>query len=192
MRIVCVDDEPSALARSVSLCRALAQRPAVEGFSRARDALEWLRTNAADLALLDIRLPDMDGIALAERMRALRPRIAIVFLTCHSEYALEAFRLHASGYLLKPLDPDRLAEEVGYALRGGIPPQKKTRVRVRTFGEFDVLLEGRPVVFERARARELLAFLVDRQGGFVTRANAFAALWKTASTAARCRSSSTW
>ena len=70
------------------------------------------------------------------------------------------------------------AEEIAFAMKGRPRAKEKARVSVRTFGEFDVLLDGRPIIFERARAKELLAFLIDRQGGFVTRANVFSALWE--------------
>ena len=96
----------------------------------------------------------------------------------HQPDAVDAFRLHASGYLLKPVSTERLAAEVDYAMAGRQPGLPRRNIIVRTFGEFDVLVDGRPVVFSRARAKELLAYLIDRQGGFVTRANVFAALWE--------------
>ena len=178
MTIVCVDDEALVLGLTVSLCRELPQRPQAEGFQRANDAIRWLQTNPADIALLDINLPDMDGITLAAKLKELQPDIAVIFLTGYAEYALDAFGLHASGYLLKPVNPERLAEEIAFAMKGGPRAKEKARVSVRTFGEFDVLLDGSPIIFERARAKELLAFLIDRQGGFVTRANVFSALWE--------------
>lgn len=65
-----------------------------------------------------------------------------------------------------------------------------SRVEVRTFGGFDLYVNGRPVTFRKAKCKELLAFLVDKQGSGVTRAEAFAALWETARMTGRCRSSS--
>ena len=178
MQIICVDDEPLVLAQTVSLCLKLPQRPDVESFPCAENALQWLADNRADIALLDIHLPDLDGITLAARMQELQPDIAVIFLTGDAGYALDAFALHASGYLLKPLTPQRLAGEIDFAVNGRNRTKGQAKVAVRTFGEFDVLLDGRPLVFERARAKELLAYLIDRQGGFVTRANAFAVLWE--------------
>lgn len=178
MQIVCVDDEALILDLTVSMCRELEQHPAVEGFRSANDAFRWLGEHRADVAILDINMPDMDGITLAAKIKECQPDIAVIFLTGYSEYAVDAFGLHASGYLMKPVSTGRLVSEIEYAIKGRNLPQKSSRVTVRTFGEFDVFVDGKPVVFSRARAKELLAYLIDRQGGFVTRANVFAALWE--------------
>ncbi len=178
MTILCVDDEPLVLGLSVSMCRELSPAYCVEGFGSAEEVLDRLKKNSADIVLLDINLPDMDGITLAAKIKELRPDIAIIFLTGYAEYAVDAFGLHASGYLLKPVNAERLAAEIAYAAQGRRDKSAPARVTVRTFGEFDVLIDAVPVEFERARAKELLAYLIDRQGGFVTRANVFAALWE--------------
>ncbi len=178
MRILCVDDEALILDLTVSMCRDLPQHPEVEGVSSAGEALARLGAGAVDIVILDINIPDMDGITLAVKMKELQPDLAVIFLTGYSEYAVDAFTLHASGYLLKPVSAQRLNAEIEYAMRGRVLQPKPSRVVIRTFGEFDVFANGKPVVFSRARAKELLAYLVDRQGGFVTRANLFAALWE--------------
>ncbi len=178
MQILCVDDEVLILELTVAMCRALPQKPEVTGVLSAGEALSVLRTTPADIAILDINLPDMDGITLAARIKELQPDISIIFLTGYSEYAVDAFGLHASGYLMKPVNAKRLAEEIEYAMTGRPAHAGTPHVKVRTFGEFDVFVDGRPIVFSRARAKELLAYLVDRQGGYVTRANVFAVLWE--------------
>ena len=178
MQILCVDDEVLILDLIVSMCRNLPQHPEVCGVQNAGEALEWLSSNEPDIVILDINLPDMDGITLAAKIKDCRPDVSIIFLTGYSEYAVDAFGLHASGYLLKPVSEQRLASEIEYAMRGRKTETGSSRITVRTFGEFDVFLDGKPVVFSRARAKELLAYLVDRQGGFVTRASVFAALWE--------------
>lgn len=178
MQILCVDDEVLILDLIVSMCRNLPQHPEVCGVQSAGEALEWLSSNEPDIVILDINLPDMDGITLAAKIKDCRPDVSIIFLTGYSEYAVDAFGLHASGYLLKPVSEQRLASEIEYAMRGRKTENRSSRITVRTFGEFDVFLDGKPVVFSRARAKELLAYLVDRQGGFVTRASVFAALWE--------------
>lgn len=178
MQIICVDDEELVLGLNVSLCRDLPQHPDVEGFRFAEEALEWLKKNQADIALLDINMPDMDGITLAAKIKEICGGISVIFLTGYSEYAVDAFQMHASGYLLKPVNSERLTAEIDFALRGNHRQKKNEHIFARTFGEFDLLIDGKPVVFSRSRAKELLAYLIDRQGGYVTRANAFAALWE--------------
>ena len=129
------------------------------------------------VALLDIDMPGMDGIELAIRIRQMKPETAVIFLTAYSQYAVQAFSLHASGYLLKPVDRDKLTEEFDHALASSARPGK-ARIEVRTFGGFDLFADGKPVTFRKAKCKELLAFLVDRQGATVTRAEAFTTLWE--------------
>ena len=177
MRAICVEDDPRQLERTVALCRELPRLAEARGFARAGEALAWLADHAADVAILDIGLPDMNGIDLAAAIRERYPDMPILFLTGHAGFAVEAFAIHATGYMLKPVSPERLAAEVDYALSGRRLP-RAARVSVQTFGDFQVLVDGRPVVFRRSRAKELLAYLVDRQGRSVTRAQVFAALWE--------------
>ena len=181
MKAICVDDEALILQLTVSMCRQLPQLDDVQGFSSAGKALKWLEDHNADIALLDIDLPGMNGIALAREIKERQPETAILFLTGYAEYAVDAFELHADGYLMKPVSAERLAAEVAYALSGPRPHDPAGgAVTVQTFGQFEVLVGGKPVLFSRAKAKELLAFLVDRQGGSVTRAEAFAVLWEDA------------
>ena len=177
MRAICVDDERLLMEDAVAMLRELPQFREVRGFTRSDEALAWLEENPADLALLDIDLPGMNGIELAARIKERRPDTAIVFLTGYSEYAVEAFSVRASGYLLKPVSPERLKEDVAYALAGK-QQRPAGHVVVQTFGDFDVFVDGRPVGFKMAKCKELLAYLVDRQGSGVTRAMAASILWE--------------
>ena len=177
MNAVCVDGDKLSADNLVSLCRALPPLTGAEGFARGSDALAWLAEHDAALALLETELPDMNGLDLAAEIRKIRPDTAIIFVTGSSGYAVGAFRLRVSGYLLKPVGRERLAEEVNCALSGR-RPEPRARVLARTFGPFDFLVDGKSVPFRQARCRELLAYLVDRHGGGVTRAEAFSVLWE--------------
>ena len=179
MKVICVDDEELILQLTVSLCRELPMVSWAEGFRKPEDALAQLKKDPADVAILDINMPGMDGLALAARIKKVCPDIAIIFLTGYSEYAVEAFAMHASGYLLKPVSKERLADELAYAGQKK-HIQRRSRIQVKTFGNFDILVDGEVVNFSRSRAKELLAYLVDRQGYSVTRAGAFSALWEDA------------
>jgi two-component SAPR family response regulator len=177
MRTICVDDERLLMEDTVSMCLELPEIDEAKGFVRAKDALAWLEDNTADLALLDIDMPGMNGMELAAHIKARYPKTAIIFLTGYSRYAVDAFRLRVSGYLLKPVDPGQLAEEVEYAFAGRQNTQR-AHIEARTFGNFDLLVDGKPVPFKQAKCKELLAYLIDRQGGSATRAEAFAMLYE--------------
>ena len=181
MNIICVDDEDLVLRLTTSMCRDIAgEDSSVEEFLFAQDALDWLDAgNSADIALLDIDMPDMNGLVLAAKVKEKSPDTAIIFLTGYSQFAVDAFAMHASGYLMKPVSKERLAEEIRYVSSSHPAKEDETpHIAAVTFGNFDLLVDGSPVSFARAKSKELLAYLVDRQGSSVTRAEAFAALWE--------------
>jgi two-component SAPR family response regulator len=179
VNILCIDDEPLVLNLMMSQCKELVQKPSVCGFTLADEALGWLRYHDADICLLDIDMPDMDGLVLANKIRELRPSASIIYITAYDSFAVDAFAQHVSGYLLKPVSQERLQAEIDHAIRtslGKAALASFPRVEIHTFGAFDVLVDGAVVTFNRTKAKELLAYLVDRQGG-VTRAEAFSILW---------------
>ena len=124
-----------------------------------------------------INMPEIDGITLAARIKQTRPETAILFLTAYKEYAFDAYAVHPTGYLLKPVSQEKLASEVRYAC-GGTRRSTKAHVQIKTFGTFDVYVDERPVSFKLAKAKEILAYLVDKQGSGVTRSELFAAVWE--------------
>ena len=119
----------------------------------------------------------MSGIRLATEIKNRWPDTAIIFVTSYAQYAVDAFVVRAVGYLMKPVTRSALAADVSYALSGR---QKKLtgHVVVRTFGDFDVFVDDKPVRFKMAKCKELLAYLVDRQGSSVPRAELSSVLWE--------------
>ena len=177
MNLICVDDEPLAVEYTLGQCAQLPGIGEAKGFTEAQSALDWLRGHPTDLAILDINMPQIDGITLAARIKELYPQTAIVFLTAYKEYAFDAYSVHPAGYLLKPVSKEKLAEELAY-VSGSAHASPTAHIRVKTFGYFDVYVDGRPVSFRLAKSKEILAYLVDKQGTGVTRAELFAAVWE--------------
>ena len=178
IRIVCVDDEELVLDLIRSLCLNLPQQPEVYAFTKANEALRFIKENDVDIALLDINMPDMNGLMLAAKIKEESPDTSVIFLSGHADYAVDAFALHVSGYIMKPVNEEQLAAEVEYALSNKRPVKTQSHVEARTFGEFDFLVDGKVVSFDRAKAKELLAFLIDRHGGTVTRPYIYSALFE--------------
>lgn len=177
MRLICVESEKELREELAAVCSGLEEIDDVMTFPCASDALRWLESSDAAAALLDTDLSDMSGLALAAEIRRIRPDTELIFLSGTADDALAAFGVHASGYLLKPVAREGLAAEVAWAAaRRG--PGRRSRVLMRTFGNFDLFVDDRPVRFRLAKSKELLAYLVDRQGTSVTRAEAAAILWE--------------
>lgn len=177
MKAICVDDEPLVLQLTTTLCRELPMLDDVRSFLKTADAIASIKEEPADLAILDIDMPDMNGIELAIALKEIDPDIRILFITGYAQYAVEAFAIHASGYLLKPVNKEQLENEVAHAL-SGVRETRKARVFANTFGNFDLFVDGKPVSFGRTKARELMAYLIDRQGVQVNRKTIFSAMWE--------------
>ena len=177
MKAICVDDERILVKELAAMCLELPEIDEVKSFVRAREALEWLEHNPVDIALLDIDMPEINGIQLAAKIKTKWPDTAIVFVTSYAQYAVEAFKVRAVGYLMKPVTKETLAADVAYALSG-----KKEKLQghivVKTFGIFDIFVDDNPVKFKMAKCKEILAYLVDKQGNSVPRAEISSALWE--------------
>ncbi len=175
MFAIAVDDEPLMLGALVKAISASGDITSVAKFSDCEAAISHVRSNPVDIAFLDIHMRGMGGLSLAEQILHLCPDCKIVFCTGYEEYAIPAFRLHASGYLLKPISAADVQEEINVIK--GIRQREKPLV-VKCFGTFEVYLNGEKLNFKRSKTKELLAFLVDRNGAGVTVGGIGAALWE--------------
>lgn len=161
MKIIAVDDEKIALDALSSAIKAVVAEDEVISFRYPEDALEYVREHSCDIAFLDIEMAGMSGVALADALKKYNPEINIVFCTGYGNYRDQAFDLHASGYLMKPITPEKVKRELENLRR---PIYEKKRLKVQTFGNFEVYLDGKPLVFKYRRTKELFAYLVDRVG----------------------------
>jgi len=108
MDILVVDDEKLARERLVRMVDKMEGCRAVGEAITGRDALQKLATLKPDVILLDIRMPDMDGLEAARHIMKMESPPAIIFCTAYGEHALEAFDARAVGYLLKPVKAEQL------------------------------------------------------------------------------------
>lgn len=177
MHVIAVDDEPLALSSLARTLREAVPSCTLDEFSLPEEAVEHACAHEVDVALLDIEMPGMTGIECARRLKSVRPDVKIVFVTSYDHYALEAFSVHATGYLLKPVACGDLLRELTFAYGCGIE-RPEALLRVQTFGGFEAWAHGRRLVFKRAKSKELLALLVDKHGAGVSAREASAVLWE--------------
>ena len=165
MIAIAVDDEALMLGALVAAVEASPDIASVAKFSDCEAALEYAKSNPIDIAFLDINMRGMGGLALAEKIVAARPGCKIVFCTGYEEYAISAFKLHASGYLMKPISAEDVQGEIDNIK--GVRAQEKL-LTVKCFGDFEVYAKNEKVVFKRLKSKELFAFLIDRKGAGMT------------------------
>ena len=144
MIAIAVDDEVLMLGALVAAVEASPDIASVAKFTDCEEALEYVKGNPADIAFLDINMRGMGGLALAEKIIATCPNCKIVFCTGYEEYAISAFKLHASGYLMKPISAEDVQAEIDNikSIR-----QKSKLLTVKCFGNFEVYAQEGTVVF---------------------------------------------
>lgn len=165
MIAIAVDDEILMLGALVKAISASPDIEEVTRFSDCEEALSFVKNNSIDIAFLDINMRGMGGLALAENILAACPKCKIVFCTGYEEYAIPAFKLHASGYLMKPISAEDVQGEIDN-IKG--VRQKEKLLDVNCFGNFEVYAKGQKLIFKRMKTKELFAFLVDRKGAGMT------------------------
>lgn len=175
MRFLAVDDEPMALKDIKDALLEALPDCEVAAFLTADQALLYGREHAVDVAFLDIELGFMNGLALAKQLKDIQPQLHVIFVTSFHQYAVQAFEVHATGYLIKPAITPDIQRELTFLY--GAPPGKK-KIRIQTFGGFQVFVAEKALTFSRAKSKELLAYLIHRHGAAVTTPQACTILWE--------------
>lgn len=198
MRIFVLDDEPIALRVSKKIVQEVMPDSQITGFGNADQVFTYIDETGMkpDVVFSDIEMPGMSGLEFAVHLKKKCPNAVIIFVTAYSQYALEAFRLHVHGYILKPLTADRVREELEHALEERNSQQQEQEdfspesdlkqrqrsiqehLKIQCFGDFEVYWKNMPLMFGRRQTKELLAFLVDRRGEACTPEEIAQALWK--------------
>ena len=166
MNILILDDESVVLRVMEATVKSVLKDADCAAFSDPDEALDYAGGVKIDIAFLDINMRTISGLTAAKLLKKKYPRINIIFCTGYAEYALDAHDLYCSGYLLKPVTEEKVREAIKN-LRYPVEEEKK-RVQIRCFGDFEVYCDGMPVEFKYSRTKEMLAYLVDRNGALVT------------------------
>lgn len=175
MKIIVVDDEKLVLSTLQKRIKEVSPESEVVAFDLSQDALEYAQANDVDIAFLDISMPVINGITLAKSLKKIHPQINVIFCTAHTDFMQDAIELHASGYLLKPATRESINKALGNLLYPAAV--RLPEVFVRTFGEFDIFIDGKAVTFNRQKAKEMLAYLVDMRCGVVSKKDLAAVLF---------------
>lgn len=178
IRAIVLDDEPISVDKMERLLKDSGMVEVKGKFTEPLKALKFLEEHKVDAAFLDIEMPDMDGIELANRIIDLQGKIAVVFVTAYNQYAVEAFRLNALDFLMKSVTADRLKKTLDRIIEEKDIPMQSVALQVQCFGKFRVSAGNGEVKFRTEKAEELLAFLIDQRGSFVSRSKIIDCLWE--------------
>lgn len=176
MRALCVDDEAILLRALTSVVEQSSDIESVASFSKGSAAIEYAKENPIDIAFLDIEIHQMNGIELATELKKINPKLYVIFCTGYESYALDAFKIHANGYLTKPIYAEDVQEQIDNikALIGA----SDNKLVVKCFGNFEIYYNDKPLDFKRSKSKELLAYLIDREGATVSAGQIAVALWE--------------
>ena len=176
MQCLIVDDEQLAREDMENVLAHVipnAKRIAVGSFE---EAVLVAQTEQLDVAFLDIELGEQDGIALANALKKIQPDLNLIMTTAYTQYAFAALQVYVSDYLLKPVQEEDVKRALMH-LRNPVQREAK-KLQVVCFGNFDVLYDGKPLRFKRAKAKELLAYLICLRGASASVGQICAVLWE--------------
>lgn len=179
LRAILVDDEPVILEKLKSMLAGNEELEVVGTYTNPLEALENAALVRPDCAFLDIEMAGLSGIELAELLASLNPDIAVVFITAYNHYASQAFEVNAMDYLLKPVRPERLEKAVIKLCEKifRVPQTQESTCVIRCFGAFEVIASGRTIKWSRSRSRELLAYLLQNEGRWLSKYKLCDELW---------------
>lgn len=176
MRILVADDEPLALRNLIRTIGKVKPDAEIISFTEPEDVLEYGRTHFADVAFLDIEMGSVSGIEVAKQLKICYPKINIIFVTGYTQYMAQAISLRMSGYVMKPATEDAIRIELD-DLKYPVLQDRDKCLTVRCFGNFEVFANGKILEFEKAKTKEMFAYLVDREGSSVTTGELRGILW---------------
>ena len=167
MITISVDDQPQTASEIAKIMGEIDPSGTHSPFSDVEKALKYAKENQPDVAWLDIEMPGMSGLELSMEIKKVSPHTNIIFVTGHERFAYQSFKLHASGFILKPFSKEDLEREL-QSLREPLIERKERApgiLRVQCFGNFEVFDDKDvPVRFKRSKSKEVLAALIDRRG----------------------------
>ena len=178
MKILLLDDEQLQLLRlEGEVKKVFPEDTELFCYTNPSIALKENKERQIDIAFLDIEMPVMNGIQFAKELKKINPLVNIIFVTAYNDYALDAYKIHASGYISKPVRASKIQEEVE-ALRFPIKLKEEKKLQVKCFGNFEVFYKGEPLKFSYQKSKEVFAYLVDREGASININELNAVLWE--------------
>lgn len=171
-----VDDESIMLRSFMRLSKGIPNLNVIAQFESGEQALAFAEKNSVDLALLDIRMPVMNGIELAVKLREKYPNILIVFISAYDEYIRDSNLIGGDYYIVKPYKRETI--EMMMQKMQILSKTLHKEVYVQMFGRFNVLKNGVPIAL-RGKAKEILALVATRCGKEISNEEIYRVIWES-------------
>lgn len=176
MNLLYVNHDKAALSNFKAAVMGLPEATVVSAFTKNGDAAEYARKNTVDVAFVAAKLGEADGVEFARELKDIDINIKLVITSNDESAAYSAFKAGAIDYLLEPISKDDATIALERAkLIKSVPSR---RVRIKTMPNFEVYIDGKLLPINSAKPKELLAILVDKNGGSVTAGLAISYLWE--------------
>lgn len=185
MKVILIDDERLALDHLEKRLKKIGQIDIAGKFRDPRKGMEAAMRDDVDAVFLDIHMPGMNGMEVAEQLLRAKPHVHIVFVTAYDHFAVQAFELNALDYVVKPVSMERLhmtvqrvRERVG--LKGTEADSPGKPVKLNMFRKFAVVMEDGAVStiqWRTAKAQELFLFALQNRGMLIRKSYLIEMLW---------------
>ena len=177
MKVMIVSDRPKELKEAEAIMEKACAGHELVSFKESPAALAHAREDEIDTAIIKTDMPELTGLDLGRYLKDLNPHINLIFWSDSRKSAYDAIALHASGYLLSPLAEEAVRGEMN-DLRYPEEHKKHKRVFAQTFGDFELFVDGKPVIFKYTRTKEVVAILINNRGAQTTNGEIIACLWE--------------
>ncbi|MDD7739072.1 MAG: response regulator [Lachnospiraceae bacterium] len=174
MHVIYVDDEQPARDNFRLTAAGILEIESLHLFESGEEALEYSRNHTVDVAFLDLEMPGLHGLTLAQKLQEICANIRIVFVTAFSQYALDAWKVNAIGYVLKPYTVEDIRNELDKCVFRPLPSQ---RIVIQTIPNLAITVNGSPVYIVGEKVREMFALLVERGEQGLTTGEGISCLW---------------
>lgn len=179
IKAIIVEDEWYNLEEISDLIEKTGFMSVGKKYSNPLKALEEISSISPQVAFIDIDMPEMDGITLAEKLIEQNPTITIVFITAYNQYAVKAFDINALDYIMKPINIQRfnnMVEKIKNKISLNTYARPKA-LKIKCFGGLETSIDGNPVKWERSKAEELFAYLLMNYSKYIHKTTIIEYLW---------------
>lgn len=175
MRILIVEPNAENLQKLLQVTQTAFPNALIDVEGDEEEACYLVERKEYSAVLTEVKGKNFDGLRFARSVHDRAPQTRVIFVTKDPSFAVPAFKTRAVGYLLAPITQEDLREElIDLGLFGG----ENHKVEAKTFGNFEMFCDGEIIQFGRAKSKELLAYLIDKNGTTATGSELIVNLWE--------------